>query len=59
MARLPDGVSPVVIPPPEGACHVCGEEEESDDNLLMQVHIALNYGAPSPTSISSRGFADF
>ena len=37
MERLPEGVQAVLLPPPEGACHVCAEEEEADDNLLLQV----------------------
>lgn len=36
MARLPEGVQAVLLPPREGACHVCAEEEEADDNLLLQ-----------------------
>ena len=36
MARLPEGVEPIAAQCAEGTCHVCGEEEESDDNLLLQ-----------------------
>ena len=36
MARLPEGVAAIAAPAAEGACHVCGEEEEADDNLLLQ-----------------------
>jgi len=36
MRVLSDGAQPVAAAPlPEGACHVCGEEEETDDDLLL------------------------
>ena len=36
MRVLSEGAVPItVVPLPEGACHVCGEEEETDDDLLL------------------------
>lgn len=37
MQRLPDGVTAVSAPSSGTACHVCGEEDEADDNVLLQV----------------------
>lgn len=37
MQRLPDGVTAVSALPSGTACHVCGEEDEADDNVLLQV----------------------
>ena len=36
MRVLAEGAEPVMVAPlPEGACHVCGEEEEADNDLLL------------------------
>jgi hypothetical protein len=37
MQRLPDSVTAVEARPSGTACHVCGEEDEADDNVLLQV----------------------
>jgi PHD-finger len=52
MQRLPEGVSPVVVRRQcqEGHCHVCDEETEYDNNLLLtcdacRVHVHMDcYG---------------
>lgn len=37
MQRLPVGVEEVVPPQHGAACHVCNEEDETEDNNLLQV----------------------
>ena len=43
MQRLPDGVTAVSAPSSGTACHVCGEEDEADDNVLLQVMGSWHY----------------
>ena len=39
MQRLPGGVQPQPTAQPAGCCHVCYNEDYTDDNLLLEVHI--------------------
>lgn len=41
MQRLPEGMAAVTAPPSGTACHVCGEEDEADDNVMLQVPAVL------------------
>ena len=50
MQRLPDGVSAVSAPTSGTACHVCGEEDEADDNVLLQVKPSLTAGLSVPAA---------
>ena len=38
MQMLVEGVAPVALAPtPPGVCHVCNEEDELEDNVVLQV----------------------
>lgn len=56
MQRLPEGVSAIAVPPSGAACHVCGEEDEADDNVLLQVGFSTITKAKNGYSICDREF---